>query len=119
MRHFDMSEFACKCCGRLPEGGMNPALLDGLDELREHLGRPIYVSSGYRCPEHNAEVGGVPNSQHVLGNAADIYVDYDYHELYNAAVDSESFDGIGYYPDDEFVHVDTRDDGYFPNNYRW
>lgn len=45
-----------------------------LDPLRERYGRPIHVSSGYRCPRLNKAVGGEPTSQHVKGEAADIYV---------------------------------------------
>ena len=43
-----------------------------LDPLRESYGHPIIVTSGYRCPKLNSAVGGVKNSQHVLGQAADI-----------------------------------------------
>lgn len=45
-----------------------------LDPLREKYGRPIHVSSGYRCPRLNRAVGGSATSQHVKGEAADIYV---------------------------------------------
>lgn len=44
-----------------------------LDPLREAIGSPIIVSSGYRCPELNNAVGGSPTSYHLLGLAADIY----------------------------------------------
>ena len=44
-----------------------------LDRIREHWGRPIVVSSGYRCEALNEAVGGVKNSYHRLGMAADIY----------------------------------------------
>lgn len=43
-----------------------------LDPIREYMNEPIYVNSGYRCPLLNKAVGGVPGSQHVLGQAADI-----------------------------------------------
>jgi len=43
-----------------------------LDPLRERYGRPIYVTSGYRCPKLNNLVNGAPNSQHMRGEAADI-----------------------------------------------
>ena len=43
-----------------------------LDPLREAWGRPIKVTSGYRCPELNRAVGGVPQSQHMAGEAADV-----------------------------------------------
>lgn len=43
-----------------------------LQPLRDLYGRPVAVTSGYRCPELNEWVGGVPNSQHVKGEAADV-----------------------------------------------
>ena len=43
-----------------------------LDPLRQAWGKPIHVNSGYRCPALNKAVGGVPHSQHMLGEAADI-----------------------------------------------
>lgn len=43
-----------------------------LEPVRERLGKPIVVNSGFRCPIHNAAVGGVANSQHMKGEAADI-----------------------------------------------
>ena len=43
-----------------------------LDPLREAYGKPIVVTSGYRCPKLNRAVGGVARSQHTKGEAADI-----------------------------------------------
>jgi uncharacterized protein YcbK (DUF882 family) len=45
-----------------------------LQVLRDYTGRRITVTSGYRSPEHNKKVGGVSNSQHLEGKAADIQV---------------------------------------------
>lgn len=45
-----------------------------LEPLRERLGKPIRILSGFRCPELNAGIGGASNSQHVEGKAADIIV---------------------------------------------
>ena len=75
MEYFNFSEFACRCCGRIPPGvrGNIEALVDNvLDPARRVFGGPVSVSSGYRCPKHNAEVGGVGGSQHLRGEAADI-----------------------------------------------
>ena len=47
-------------------------LADYLDNIREKFGKPILVSSGYRCPVLNKAVGGVANSQHQKGLAADL-----------------------------------------------
>lgn len=70
--NFDRHEFACKCgCGA---DEVSPKLIETLQTLRTLAGVPITVTSGRRCPGHNAAVGGVANSQHLLGNAADVMV---------------------------------------------
>ena len=45
-----------------------------LDPLRERLGKPILINSGYRCPALNDAVGGVDNSNHLIGCAADLFI---------------------------------------------
>lgn len=45
-----------------------------LEPLREHFNKPVVISSGYRCPKLNRLVGGVSNSQHQKGEAADIHI---------------------------------------------
>ena len=47
-------------------------IVNCLDPIRRIYGRPVIVSSGYRCPKLNALVGGVSNSQHTKGEAADL-----------------------------------------------
>lgn len=119
MKYFVLGEFQCKHCGELPKGGMNPVLLKKLDELRGMLGHPIEVSSGYRCPYWNEKCDGVDNSQHVLGNAADVWSDYATTEKLLELAEKVGFDGIGYYPEEGFIHVDVRADGKKPLYYRW
>ena len=52
---------------------MNLSILaSGLEQIRSLLGYPVHVNSGYRCPELNKTVGGVPDSAHLSGFAADI-----------------------------------------------
>ena len=119
MKYFNLKEFSCKHCGQLPPQGMNKVLLEKLDLLRDRIGAPIIVTSGYRCPEHNAAVGGVSNSQHVQGNAADIVCNaVSVDELADVAA-AIGFDGIGRYYSDGFVHVDCRDNGNSQNYYQW
>jgi hypothetical protein len=48
-----------------------------LEPLREAMGEPIKIGSGYRCPALNRAVGGVANSQHMKGQAADLCIDGD------------------------------------------
>lgn len=121
LRNFDLEEFKCNCgeCSGYPKEGMSEVLMTKLDELRDLVGYPIYVTNGYRCHEHNAAVGGVENSQHVLGTAADIYCNYKTaEELYDLAL-QVGFDGLGLYVESGFVHVDCRDGGKNPNYYLW
>lgn len=76
MKYFEEREFVCKCCGQLPPSmkANIVALVDNvLDPAREQFGGPVVVNSGYRCQKHNLEVGGVANSQHLRGEAADIH----------------------------------------------
>lgn len=70
-KHFVPEEFHCACCGR---EAMQQAFIDRLDEAREYAGIPFVITSGYRCPAHNAVVGGKPASAHTSGWAADISV---------------------------------------------
>lgn len=76
IEYFDRSEFKCKCGGKYCNG--YPAEPDErmvriVDQLRKNLGVPITIVSGLRCKTWNAIQGGVSNSQHMYGEAADIY----------------------------------------------
>ena len=81
-KHFILEEFERSgTAARLHIDNKIPAALvpnirhlceEVLEPLREHFNEPIYISSGYRCEELNRAVGGVTNSQHIRGEAADI-----------------------------------------------
>lgn len=111
--YFSEEEMKCHCCGGLPENGIDLKLYELLDMIRVAVQRPVYVNCAYRCPEHNAEVGGVPNSQHVDGTAADISIDdisiTDIKQIAENCLNEMGIEGgIGTYPSQEFLHVDTR-----------
>lgn len=104
-KNFKPSELACKHC---QEEKPNGELLAVLELVREHFKAPVVVTSGYRCPDHNANVGGAPASKHIDGTAADIkvkgvapfkvfnYIDSIFPRTY----------GIGLYS--SWVHIDVR-----------
>jgi uncharacterized protein YcbK (DUF882 family) len=78
IRHFTRDEFACKCGSQFCDGfPVEPSrkLVRLANCLRDHFGSPVLVSSGIRCPRHNAAVGGVANSRHLTGSAMDFWVD--------------------------------------------
>lgn len=109
--NFHRSEITCKCCGRVgPYPVSLNLLMKRLEQLRELVGKPIQISSGYRCPWHNWAVGGATGSYHMKDMAADIWVDgMTVNELAEAA-DVVGFGGIGKYerPNDMgWVHVDV------------
>ena len=106
-KDFKVGEFLCKgtdCCGNVAY--INPKLVNLLQDIRDHFDKPVKITSGYRCPKHNKEVGGVSNSQHTKGNAADIIV-YGVHPNTVADYCEDKADGLGRYGD-RFTHVDMR-----------
>ena len=103
--HFNLSEFACPCCNLVM---LHPKLLAKLVELRNVLERPVYITSGYRCPRYNQKVGGVANSYHRIGLAVDIKVkDIILIELLEIC-ENIDFAGIGFYEKKNFLHLDVR-----------
>ena len=104
--NFKLTEFKCKCCG---VAKINPELLRALQELRDNVGAPIRIISGYRCFNHNAAVHGAKKSQHLLGNAADITIEgMSQEDVLKEAEKIEAFNngGLGLYK--RFVHCDVR-----------
>lgn len=112
IRYFKRSEFACKCGGKYCNGF--PAEIDMrmvkiADEIRSRIGKPITVNSGLRCKTHNANVGGVSNSQHLYGTAADLGCPAGCTPEQMASIAEEIMGdtgGIGVYP--WGIHIDTR-----------
>jgi len=74
MQHFSVSEFDSPDA---PGSGdnMHPGTLKALDLARKRTGKAYIITSGYRTPAHNAQVGGVDESAHVRGFAADISIE--------------------------------------------
>ena len=107
----------CKECrltqraSRLPNGieeSVEALVENVLDPAREKLGKAIVVNSGFRCPLHNGAVGGIFNSQHVKGEAADVRCE-DNRRLAKVIVEQGRFDQLILYP--TFVHVSYRRSG--------
>lgn len=82
---------------------------DVLQPLRDAWGGPLFINSGYRCLELNKEVGGVPTSQHVLGQAADVGVTDPYALAKLVKRMRLDVDQMIIYPD--FLHLSYRKDG--------
>ncbi len=74
--NFSLSEFRCKDGTDVPEELMDNVklLAKNLQVLRDEIGRPIRIISGYRSPKYNRRIGGARRSQHMTAKAADIKV---------------------------------------------
>lgn len=107
--HFREAEFACNHCGELPADKRPPKqLLDWLETIRAEYNSPVIINSGYRCPTHNANVGGARHSRHLQGDAADFYIKGVDPGITYALADEliGSHGGVGKYSG--FTHIDAR-----------
>lgn len=109
--NFRASEFLCKGTGCCTHGQIDDKLVQILQKIRDHFGKPVHISSAYRCSAWNKRVGGVSNSYHCYGQAADIKVEGTAPAEVAKYAESIGVLGIGLYEtnaDGHFVHVDTR-----------
>lgn len=104
-KYFTKEEMSCKCgCGNC---SVDSLFLAKLDEAREIAGVPFIITSGVRCPHHNAEVGSTSRN-HVEGKAADIRaVDGPTRGKILEGLYRAGFKRIGIAK--TFIHADTMD----------
>lgn len=113
IEYFDREEFRCQCGGKYCNGfhvEPDEAMVRTVDEIRRRLGVPISIvdagGSGVRCPQHNANVGGVANSEHMYGRAADLHSSKSPEEMYRIAEEVlGNTGGLGLYS--WGIHVDV------------
>lgn len=108
LRYFQRREFACKCgrCGGFP-AEPDETLVTAAENIRSRLKVPMLVSSGVRCPEHNAAVGGVHNSRHLTGKAMDFRAVGKSAREVLALVQTYPEIRYAYAIDSEYVHMDV------------
>ena len=103
--NFRVKEFACT-------DGSDPVFIDAelvavLQKIREHFGKPVTITSAYRTPTRNKEVGGTTYSQHLYGKAADIKISgVTPQKVAQYAETLLDNGGIGIY--NTFTHIDVR-----------
>lgn len=112
IEYFDREEFRCRCGGKYCNGfPVEPSkgMVRILDKVRKHFGVPFSPNSPIRCERWNAEQGGVSNSQHLYGKAADITVPGHAPKEVAAYIETliPNTGGIGIYS--WGVHVDDRE----------
>lgn len=108
--NLSIKEMECKC--HLPTCHftlINYKLILAWERLRKSYGKPLTVTSGFRCQEHNQNVQGVVNSKHTTGSAIDIsFLNKSSHEIACIIRLADSFfEYIKIY--ETFIHCDVRD----------
>lgn len=109
--NFRVSEMACHGSGCCSTVLVDEKLVEYLQAIREHFGKAVTISSGYRCAIHNKSVNGATSSYHMKGQAADIVIPGIAPTEVAKYAESIGIKGIGLY--DTFVHIDTRTSKYF------
>lgn len=128
MKYFSITEFLCSSVADKYQVSNIPgdeellavlnnikALVDNvLDPLRAMIGRPIIITSGYRCQRVNELVGGSKTSQHLSGKAADIHVqEYTPQQMdvvYQTIQMCYDFDQLIFYPSKNIIHISWNGD---------
>ena len=100
--NFLLSEFACKDGSKTVI--VDYELVEKLQRLRDKVGKPVVITSGYRTAAYNKRCGGISTSHHLTGKAADIKVSGMTPLQVALEADKIGFKGIGVYP--TFTHVD-------------
>lgn len=110
--YFSVYEFDCNGSGCCIETEIDTKLVEYLQKIREHFGKPVTIASGYRCPVHNGKIkNAAKKSKHMQGMAADIKVAGVAPAEVAKYAESIGVLGIGLYDTDKdghFVHIDTR-----------
>lgn len=104
--NFSVKEFACS-------DGSNAVKIDldnvaKLQKIREHFGKAVTITSGYRTPAYNRKIGGASSSYHTKGMAADIVIAGVESRRVALYAESIGCHGVIWYPLKKFTHIDTR-----------
>lgn len=110
-KNFQYKEFDCQGKGCCSTTIIDEKLVEYVQRIRDHFGKPITITSPYRCEVHNRRVGGATKSYHMQGKAADIVVQGVSSREVAKYAESIGILGIGLYEtsaDGYFTHIDTR-----------
>lgn len=107
IKYFTRDEYMCPCgnCNGFP-AEPEENLVKVHDRIRSIIGKPMVISSGVRCSEHNSAVGGVRNSLHMRGRAVDFYCPGKTSNQLLTIIKKQPEIAYCYAIDDSYVHMD-------------
>lgn len=114
IRYWTREEFKCRCgeyhapyCNGFPVEP-DQTLVELVDDIRAHFGRPAHRSSGIRCQRHNADQhGSAANSKHLYGKALDFFIEGVSGADLLARAQSDPRTSYAYIIEGQYVHVDV------------
>lgn len=107
-KNFTLREFLCKCgkCKITDDIFSNiKKVASLLQSVRDEVNYPIFITSGYRCPDYNRVIGGVEGSAHTKGLAVDVKVDNSFYRYLLLKSALKYFPRVGIYSN--FIHLDV------------
>lgn len=111
IRYWRREEFRCRCGGKYCNGfpaEPDRTLVELVDDLRNAAGAPGHSSSGLRCPQHNANEGGVKTSKHMTGKALDFFIEGISGQKLLAMAQADPRTSYAYIISGQYVHVDVN-----------
>lgn len=108
--HFNHQDFVCRCPECRGEGyKIHLGLVGALEMIAEHFGKPVKVLMGFWCEAYNEKLKKERLSYHVKGKAAHLSIEgVPLAEIFKFAETIPELHGLGLYPQENFIHVDTR-----------
>jgi len=107
--HFSYRDFSCKCGGCRNQVRVHLGLVGALEAIMEHFKKIPRITEAFRCEIVCEKRDLQKKNSHRLGKAAHIYIEgVPINELFNFAETVPEIRGIGYYPSEKVIHIDTR-----------
>jgi len=107
--HFNHKDFACRCPECKGEYRIHLGLVGALEQIGGHFRKKVRIASAYWCDAFHEKQNKTRRSLHTMGKAAHIYIEgISASDLFKYAETVPELRGIGFYPKEKWIHIDTR-----------
>ena len=107
--HFNHKDFACRCPACKGEYRIHLGLVGALEQIGGHFRKKVRIVSAYWCDAYYEKLNKPKRSFHTMGKAAHITMEgISSQELFKYAETIPELRGVGFYPKENFIHLDTR-----------
>lgn len=107
--HFNKKDFACRCGHCNGKMKISLTVVGALEMVWSHFRKKITIVYGFKCPDA-LDALSVNKSYHAIGKAADFKVEgVPVEDVFKFVATLPELTGVGYYPKEQFIHIDTRE----------